>query len=182
METLWIFPGVDPAAKAVETLIREGFPEEEITSLTSVAYPEGVLVRTAERFWFRWAAVAGGVIGAIAGFGLAAGTALLYPVQTGDKPIIAFYPAGIITFELTMLGAMLGTIAGMFLEIRLPPRTARPYDPAVSGECIGISLVTTSADELRRAEEIMDAAGALSCTSFCGTPMAPPPKVREGRR
>ena len=51
---------------------------------------------------------------------LAAGTAWLYPVQTGDKPIISLFPTGIITYEFMMLCAMLGTMLGMFLEMGLP--------------------------------------------------------------
>ena len=161
METLGIFKDVETAARGVDSLIQAGFSEKHITSLTSVPYPDGVLVKTDQRTWFRWLAVAGGLFGAVAGFLLVAGTAWLYPVQTGDKPIIALYPTGIITYELTMLFAVLGTIGGMFLEMRLPPWRARPYDPAISEGCIGISVSTTSGDQRNRAEEIMKEAGAL---------------------
>jgi hypothetical protein len=161
METLGIFKDIENASRGVDSLVKAGFKEADITSLTSVPYPENVLVKTDQRTWFRWLAVAGGIVGALAGFLLAAGTALLYPVQTGDKPIIALYPTGIITYELTMLFAILGTIGGMFLEMRLPPRGKRPYDPAISEGCIGISVATTSGDQRNRAEEIMKEAGAL---------------------
>jgi hypothetical protein len=161
METLGIFRDVETAARGVDSLVKAGFSEEHITSLTSVPYPDGVLVRTDQRTWFRWLAVAGGIFGAVAGFLLAAGTAWLYPVQTGDKPIIALYPTGIITYELTMLFAILGTIGGMFLEMRLPPWRARPYDPAIAEGYIGISVFVLSGDQRDRAEEIMKGAGAL---------------------
>ncbi len=65
-------------------------------------------------------------------FCLAAGTAWVYPVQTGDKPIIALYPTGIVTYEMTMLFALVGTMVGMFLEMRLPALKKRLYDPAIS--------------------------------------------------
>ncbi len=165
METLGIFKNIETAGKAVESLIKAGFAESEITSLTSVPYPDGVLVKTYRRTWFRWLALAGGIVGAAAGFLLAAGTAWLYPVQTGDKPIIAFYPTGIIIYELTMLFAIIGTIAGMFLEMRLPPRGKRPYDPAICEGYIGISIVVPSGDRSSRAEEIMKEAGALRTTA-----------------
>ena len=140
METLGIFRDVESAANAVDGLVRAGFTEAQITSLTSVPYPDGVLVRTEQRSWFRWLALAGGLAGAAAGFGLAAGTAWLYPVQTGDKPIIALYPTAIICFEVAMLCAIIGTMAGMFLEMRLPALRKRPYDPAIAEGCIGICL------------------------------------------
>jgi len=140
METLGIFSDVDDAARAVDNLVKEGFTESQITSLTSVPYPAGVLVDNKRKSWFRWLALAGGFAGAIAGFSLAAGTAWLYPVQTGDKPIISSFPTAIITYELTMLFAIIGTMTGMFLEMRLPSFKNRPYDPAISEGCIGISV------------------------------------------
>jgi hypothetical protein len=186
MEVLGIFTDVESAGRGVDGLVRAGFTEAQITSLTSVSYPDGVLVKTSRSSWFRWLALAGGFAGAAAGFCLAAGTAWLYPVQTGDKPIIALYPTGIVTFELTMLFAIAGTLAGMFLELRLPPWGRRPYDPAISEGCIGISVVIhpggeavacgrgekadecvgnialiPAAEQRSRAEEIMREAGAL---------------------
>ncbi len=186
MEVLGIFTDVESAGRGVEGLVGAGFTEAQITSLTSVSYPDGVLVKTGRRSWFRWLALAGGFAGAVAGFCLAAGTAWLYPVQTGDKPIIAFYPTGIVTFELTMLFAIAGTLAGMFLELGLPPWGRRPYDPAIAegcigicvaiypggetvacgpdmqpGECVGDVALISFAAQRSRAEEIMREAGAL---------------------
>lgn len=140
MVTLGIFRDIGTAARAVEELVRAGFTEAQITSLSSVPYPDGVLVRTGQHSWFRWLALAGGLAGAVAGFVLSAGTAWLYPVQTGDKPIIALYPTAIICFEVAMLCAIVGTMAGMFLEMGLPSLKKLPYDPAIAEGCIGICL------------------------------------------
>jgi hypothetical protein len=194
METLGIFRDIESAGSAVEHLLREGFVEAQITSLTSVPYPDGVLVKTDQRSWFRWLTLACGIIGAGAGFCLAAGTAWLYPVKTGDKPIISSYPTGIVTYELTMLFALVGTIVGMFLEMRLPPWRKRLYDPAIGegcigigvavhpggeavtcergvepGECVGSIASLPAAEQKRRAEEIMKGAGALRIVAE-GTP------------
>ncbi len=165
METLGIFKDIETAGRGVEGLVKAGFAEEKITSLTSVPYPDGVLVKTDKRTWLRWMSLGGGIFGACTGFLLAAGTAYMYPVQTGDKPIIAFYPTGIITYELTMLFAILGTIVGMFLEMKLPPRRERVYDPAIGDGSIGISVSATSRDQMNRAEKIMQDAGALRITA-----------------
>jgi ActD protein len=165
METLGTFKNVDTAAKAVENLVNAGFTEKEITSLTSIPYPDGVLVKTSQRSWFRWVSLVGGILGACAGFALAAGTAWVYPVQTGDKPIIAYYPTGIITYELTMLFAILGAIIGMFLEMKLPPAKDRPYDPGIADGCIGISVSVDSRDRSSRAETIMKEVGAIRTTA-----------------
>lgn len=186
METLGIFRDMNSAAGGVEGLVRAGFAEAQITSLSSVPYPDGVLVRSDRRSWFRWLTLAGGLAGALAGFGLAAGTAWLYPVQTGDKPIIALYPTAIICFEVAMLFAIVATMAGMFLEMGLPALKKRPYDPAIAegfigisltihpggevvqcgpgaepGECVGPVASLSAWEQKERAEEIMRAAGAL---------------------
>jgi Alternative complex III, ActD subunit len=165
METLGTFKDIETATNAVDSLIAAGFEEQEITSLTSAPYPNGVLVKTDQRTWFRWMSLGGGTFGAFAGFLLAAGTAYLYPVQTGDKPIVALFPAGIITYELTMLFAVLGAIVGMFLEMRLPPRGERLYDPAIGEGHIGISVFVPSTERKKRAESIMTQAGAVRTVS-----------------
>ncbi len=161
METLGTFRDVETAARAVDSLVRSGFPEDKITSLTSTPYPDGVIVKTDQATWFRWMSVGGGIFGACAGFLLAAGTAYLYPVQTGDKPIIALFPTGIITYELTMLFAILGAIAGMFIEMRLPPRGERVYDPAIGEGAIGICVHVESEYRGKRAADVLKEAGAI---------------------
>jgi Alternative complex III, ActD subunit len=140
MDTVGVFRDVESAGRGVEGLLGAGFTEAQITSLTSVPYPDGVLVKSDRHTRFRWLTPAAGLAGAAAGFLLAAGTAWLYPVQTGDKPIIALYPTGIVTFEVTMLFALIGTMAGMFLDMKLPSWRKRPYDPAIAEGCIGISV------------------------------------------
>jgi len=162
METLGTFKDVETATKAVDSLISAGFDERSITSLTSVPYPNGVIVKTDQRTWFRWVSAGGGLVGACAGFALAAGTSYLYPVQTGDKPIISPFPTGIITYELTMLFAMLGAIIGMFFEMRLPPWKEQVYDAAIGEGAIGISVSVDSREQMARAAKIMEAAGALT--------------------
>jgi hypothetical protein len=186
MELLGIFSNVESAARGVDGLVRAGFTDAQIDSLTSVPYPDGVLVKQERRTWFRWVALAGGIVGAAAGFLLAAGTAWLYPVQTGDKPIIALFPTAIVTFEVTMLCAIIGTMAGMFMEMGLPPLRKRLYDPAIAEGCIGICIAIypggepvacgpdvkpeecvgpvssiSAAEQKELAEEIMREAGAI---------------------
>ncbi|MFA7406204.1 MAG: quinol:electron acceptor oxidoreductase subunit ActD [Pelobacteraceae bacterium] len=186
METLGIFTNLEAASAAVQQLVRAGFTEAQIDSLSSVPYPAGVLVKNEKRSWFHWLTLAGGCAGIVAGFGLAAGTAWLYPVQTGDKPIIALYPAAIVTFEVTMLFAIMATMAGMFLEMGLPALKTRLYDPAIADGCISICLtihpggeavaclpgalpdecvgeiaVLSAGEQQERATDIMKQAGAI---------------------
>jgi hypothetical protein len=190
MECLGIFSDIASAAQGVESLLRAGFSEAQITSLSSVPYPDGVLVKPERRTRVGWFSLAGGILGAVTGFGLAAGTAWLYPVRTGDKPIIALYPTAIITFEITMLLALVGTMVGMFLEMRLPRWGKSLYDPSIAagnigisvtihggsevvecrtgermGECIGMVAALPPTEQREQAEEIMRKAGALRIIS-----------------
>ena len=148
MECLGIFRDAASAGRGVESLLRAGFTAAQITSLSSVPYPDGVLVQSERHTRLRWFSLAGGIAGALAGFGLAAGTAWLYPVQTGDKPIIALYPTAIITFELALLFAIVGAIVGMFLELRLPRWGKGLYDPAIAEGYIGISVTIHAGGEV----------------------------------
>ncbi|HAD03410.1 MAG: hypothetical protein A2091_12150 [Desulfuromonadales bacterium GWD2_61_12] len=170
MEVLGIFRDIATAGQGVEALVKAGFAEGQITSLTSVPYPDGVLVPGGRRSWWRWLTLAGGLVGAGAGFGLAAGTAWLYPVQTGDKPIIALYPTAIIVFEVALLCAIVGTVVGMFLEMRLPPRDKRLYDPAIAEGCIGISVTVHAGGEVVACGEAGEAGTCIGVVAALAAP------------
>jgi hypothetical protein len=161
VETLGLYSDLESAAAAVETLIQRGFAENDVTSISSGPYPEGVLVREERPSFFRWITLAGGIAGAGAGFLLAAGTAWLYPLHTGHKPIISLFPVGIITYEFTMLFAILGTIAGMFLEMGLPAMNKRVYDPEISSGLIGILVACKDASMQGKARQILQDTGAI---------------------
>src|ERR1044072_5614211 len=76
-------------------------------------------------------ALAGAAAGMLGGFLLATVTALNYPIVKGGMPIVAPWTVGIIAYEATMLGAVLATLAGLLVELRLPSFSQRPYDPSV---------------------------------------------------
>jgi len=161
METLGLFDSIDGAAGAVEKLLNSGVSEARITTLSGVPIPEGVLVNSGYRRRFHRWTLSGGILGAILGFSLAAGTAWLYPVQTGDKPIIAFFPVGIVTYEMTMLLAIVGTLLGMLWEMGLPDIERHAYDPELADGMIGILVLSDREEGQRQAAELLTAAGAL---------------------
>lgn len=161
MEILGLFQSVDEASAAVEKLLHAGFPEDRVTSVSSIPFPEGVLVHSAPPRRLRWWTLGGGALGALSGFLLAAGTAWLYPVQTGDKPIISPFPVGIITYEMTMLLATVGTFLGMLAGMGLPDLDRHAYDPEISDGLIGILVTPEDENDLRRAGEVLTEAGAL---------------------
>jgi len=160
MEILGIFKTLEPAAGAINQLIAAGVAEDQITSLSSVPYPEGVLIPERRKPAFYLSTLVFGVFGALTGFALAAGTAWLYPLRTGDKPIISIFPVGLITYELMMLFAIIGTLIGMFWTMGLPDFKPRAYAAEISDGAIGILVTTGDEDELNRARATLIAAGA----------------------
>ena len=161
MEVLGVFDNLEGALVGMERLQAAGIEEGAITSLSSIPYPEGVLVSTGYRPRFHWFVLACGAAGAAAGFLLAAGTAWIYPLQTGDKAIVAFFPVGIITYELMMLFALVGTIVGMFAAMRLPPSKKRLYDDSIAEGRIGLLVTVASAEAGTGAATALREAGAV---------------------
>jgi hypothetical protein len=62
----------------------------------------------------------GGIGGAALGFGLQVYTNLAFPIDIGNRPLIAVPAFMLITFELAVLGAVLLSIGGMFALNHLP--------------------------------------------------------------
>jgi Alternative complex III, ActD subunit len=161
MEVLGVFDTLEGALTGMKRLQAAGVEEQAITSLSAVPYPEGVLVTTGYRPRFHWFVLACGAVGAAAGFLLAAGTAWIYPLQTGDKAIVALFPVGIITYELMMLFALVGTIVGMFSAMRLPPTKQQVYDPGIAEGRIGLLVTAVSAAAGSVAAAALREAGAV---------------------
>ena len=102
-------------------------------------------------------------IGAVIGFTVAilltTATQVSYPLVTGGKPILAIPPMAIITYEGTMLGAIIFTVLGIIFESRLPRAGLGMYDERITEGYIGV-VVTTTEDKVGAAEEALTQAGA----------------------
>ena len=75
-------------------------------------------------------ALAGAIIGAISGFAMAAGTALVFILPTGGRAIITIPPYLIITYEMTILFGVLFTLLGFHFVSGLPAWRDKPYLPS----------------------------------------------------
>ena len=102
----------------------------------------------------------GGLTGCGLGFAYAIATSLDWELVTGGKPIVSLPPFVVIGFELTILIGALSTVAGMFLNARLPKlgRSAG-YDRRFSNDRFGI-VAFGGPQQLAQADSIMKAAGA----------------------
>ena len=96
----------------------------------------------------------------IGGCALATITALNYPLVKGGMPIVAPWTVGLITYETTMLGAVLATLAGLLVELGLPNFKSLPYDESVVDG--GVVVAVKSTGENRPViHEMVTAAGAV---------------------
>ena len=102
----------------------------------------------------------GAMLGGIAGFTLAAGTAVLYLHPTGGRPIIPFPPFLIITYEMTILFGILATVIGFLISARLPAIRERAYVPEASVDRIAVAVSCDDEQCLDRAATILRQAGA----------------------
>jgi hypothetical protein len=150
------------AQRAFTALRRAGVDEKEITVISAEPFEAFEFSeRDKSLTLFRLAGV-GGAAGLIFGALLTSGTERAWPLVTGGMPIVAWWPNIVITFELTMLGAILTTVASLLVAARLPAVKSSLYDPAVSDGkiLVGVSLTAgKSADAIRGA---LDAGGALA--------------------
>jgi Alternative complex III, ActD subunit len=101
----------------------------------------------------------GAVLGIAAGYGLAAATARLYPINTGGMPIVSPLPVGIVTYEMMMLMAILFTLAGMLWEgklLRKQPRDPTGRTHSFLDDEVLIIVRGMSAEEIRNLQAAAD--------------------------
>jgi|SRR5579872_5233480 len=73
----------------------------------------------------------GGICGAVLGLLFVRFTQFAYPLPTGGMPIAPHWTNGIITYETTMLGAILTTVGTLLVTARLPHFGKRLSDPEI---------------------------------------------------
>jgi len=105
-------------------------------------------------------ALCGAAVGMVGGCALATITALNYPLVKGGMPIVAPWTVGLITYETTMLGAVLATLAGLLIELGLPNFRNLPYDPSVVDGGVVVAVKST-ADKKPSIQDVVTTAGAV---------------------
>ena len=73
----------------------------------------------------------GGICGALLGLLFVRFTQFVYPLPTGGMPIAPHWTNGIITYETTMLGAILTTVITLLVTAKLPHFGPRLSDPEI---------------------------------------------------
>ena len=155
---LGLFHDPESALNAAGRLKSSGFPQPELLSPIPVHGAEDVLgpkKSVIKRFTFF-----GGLFGGMAGFTLAAVTAVLYVHPTGGRPIITIPPFLIISYEMTILCGILATVLGFFISARFPAIRDRIYVPQVAVDKFAVTVPCDNDELFGRAETILREAGA----------------------
>jgi ActD protein len=120
------------AQKAVDALRRAGFTDSEITVITGEPMEDFEFSHIGHRnpLWF--AACGGGLFGLLASTWLTRFTELDWPINVGNMATVAWFPNLIVIFEMTMLGAILATVATLIITGGLARRRPAFYDPEVT--------------------------------------------------
>ena len=146
------------ANQIVDSLTQSGFSSNDISVLfpdketthefsheKNTKAPEGAVTGAAT------GGVLGGTLGLLAGIG-----ALAIP---GVGPFIAAGPL-LAALSGAAAGATVGGIAGGLIGLGIPELEAKRYENRISEGNILISVLTESSDEVSRAKEILERAGA----------------------
>jgi hypothetical protein len=120
------------AQQAVNRLRAAGIGARDITVISAQPMEEFEFGQMDKATWMWWFACLGGLVGMSTGFGLAWLSEMSWPMNTGGLPVFAWWPNLIIIFELTMLGAILATVATLVVSALLPSRGRTLYDPEVT--------------------------------------------------
>ena len=157
---LGLFEDPNYAAEAGDALKRANISENDYDFLTDAPYPEGAFGERHESHRLYVFPFVGALIGITAGIILTTMTQLAYPLTQGGKPILSLPPMAIVTYETTMLGAIIFTVLGIIFESRLPKTKLGLYDTRITEGYIGV-LVNVEEEQLNEVSGILTQAGAV---------------------
>jgi hypothetical protein len=148
-----LYPDGYAAQRAVDSLRAAGVSDDEITVITSAPLEdfEFAHIGSKNRLWS--IASFGGLAGLLSAAWLTWFTERDWPINVGNMAIVPWYANLIVVFELTMLGAILATVAALVITSGLLRRRPALYDPEVSNGkiLVGLENPTLSDADIERA-------------------------------
>ena len=140
-------------------LAEAGIPKRHISVLSSL--PLGSRSQQAVHPWWPYGmTIAAGLVGIGAGVFFAAGTAAMYPLMTGGKPIVAAPIVGIISYETMMLLAIVVTFLTMIVRMRRGRRWTVDREPRIDGGRLALSVVLVDDGQEANVRRLLETAGA----------------------
>jgi hypothetical protein len=129
---------LDQVTDALERIQKIGIPEWDISIISGVPIHEKALGRPISWTRIPLIGMAGALLGFLAASFLNFGTPWLYPLRVGGQPFFPIPTSIVVTFELTMLGLLISTFIGVFVETLSPTYGPTGYHPDVTNGSIGV--------------------------------------------
>ena len=153
-----LFRDQDAAQEAVDLLRVAGVSDRDIIVRSGKPLDVGEFGRDDAGTLLPWISTAGGAVGLGVGTWLPRATAASWPILTGGIPAGSWWPNLIIMFELTMLGAILATVAGLIVSAGLISRSTPIHEPALADGWILVGVMASAPSA--RVENVLDPAGS----------------------
>ena len=144
---LAVFADLNPAADAIEQLRTLGVGDECMNVISGVPVTEAMLGRPSQWTNVPRLALGGAILGFLAGAFLAFVSPSMYEIKVGGQGFIPGPPSVVVLFELTMLGMLLSTFLGVFLDSTFPNYRPMQYVTEISDGKIAILIECPQADE-----------------------------------
>jgi hypothetical protein len=158
---LALFQDIDPAAHAIDKLRALGIDNEHVNVISGIPITEAMLGRPHQWTNVPRLAMGGAVGGLLVGIFFAFGTPALYPIYVGGQPLFPVPPSIVIMFETIMLGIMLSTFLGVFLDARFPSYSPKTYVPEISDGYIAL-LIECPREQEEEVKKALTEVGAAS--------------------
>jgi len=151
---LAVFADLEPAADAIEQLRLIGVHDDCMNVISGVPVTEAMLGRPSQWTNVPRLALGGAILGFLTGAILAFITPTIYGIKVGGQGFAPVPPSIIVLFELTMLGMLLSTFLGVFLDSFFPSYRPMKYVTEVSDGKIAILIECPHADEMKVTEAL----------------------------
>jgi len=163
VDLLAVFSDLEPAADAIEHLRSMGVHDECMNVISGIPVTEAMLGRPHQWTNVPRIAMGGAILGFCGGAFLAFVAPYLYPypIQVGSQYPVPGPPTVVLLFEITMLGMLLSTFLGVFLDSFFPNYRPMKYVPEISDGKIAI-LVECSHVEEKKITAALEKLGAES--------------------
>ncbi len=149
VDLLAVFSDLEPAADAIEHLRSMGVHDECMNVISGIPVTEAMLGRPHQWTNVPRIAMGGAILGFCGGAFLAFVAPYLYPypIQVGSQYPVPGPPTVVLLFEITMLGMLLSTFLGVFLDSFFPNYRPMKYVPEISDGKIAVFVECSHVEE-----------------------------------
>lgn len=130
----------DAAQRAVNSLRSAGYEDHDITVISAAPMEEYEFSHIGHHSFQWYIACLGGLAGMAGSTWLTTFAEKDWPIVVGNMPIVAWWPNLIVIFEMTMLGAILSTVATLIITAGLGRKMPTLYDPEVTNGKILVGI------------------------------------------